>query len=245
LRSVFGKLDPEEEPARYTAFVSRVLEQALREERDPSVRLEIANRVIELISGFQDHEHRLLGRLHRIREYVRRGNDQRAGVEPQSHRPGHALILERFVAEFDTYWHSREFQDYDPAAPERFREAISRERNRTDPAAAPFFDLTPHPFQERILEALAAERSAHGHWRNLVIAATGTGKTVVAAFEDVRLDSPEDRGRRRKSLCRSGSHSRRWENRTMSRAILTSIPFSSPLKNVYCPPLGKLMTLLR
>jgi hypothetical protein len=57
LRSVFGKLDPEEEPARYTAFVSRVLEQALREERDPTVRLEIANRVIELISGFQDHEH--------------------------------------------------------------------------------------------------------------------------------------------------------------------------------------------
>ena len=52
LRSVFGKLDPEEEPARYTAFVSRVLEQALREERDPSVRIEIANRVIELISGF-------------------------------------------------------------------------------------------------------------------------------------------------------------------------------------------------
>ena len=26
-------------------------------------------------------------------------------------------ILERFVAEFDTYWHSREFQDYDPDAP--------------------------------------------------------------------------------------------------------------------------------
>ena len=113
-------------------------------------------------------------------------------------------ILERFVAEFDTYWHSREIQDYDPDAPERFREAIARERNRTGPAAATFFDLTPHPFQERILEALAAERTAHGHWRNLVIAATGTGKTVVAAFEDVRIDSPEDRGRRRKLLCRSG-----------------------------------------
>ena len=37
LRSVFGKLDPEEEPSRYTAFVARVLEQALREERDPAV----------------------------------------------------------------------------------------------------------------------------------------------------------------------------------------------------------------
>lgn len=30
LRSVFGKLDPEEEPNRLAAFVSRVLEKALR-----------------------------------------------------------------------------------------------------------------------------------------------------------------------------------------------------------------------
>jgi len=57
LRSVFGKLDPEEEPSRYTAFVARVLEQALREESEPAVRLEIANRVIGLISGFRHHEH--------------------------------------------------------------------------------------------------------------------------------------------------------------------------------------------
>ncbi len=96
-------------------------------------------------------------------------------------------ILERFSAEFDTYWHSREFQEFDPDAPQRFREAIARQRNRTDPAAAPFFDLTPHPFQERILEALAAERTAHDRWRNLVIAATGTGKTVVAAFDFERF----------------------------------------------------------
>jgi len=45
-------------------------------------------------------------------------------------------ILERFVAEFDTYWHSREFQDHDIAAPARFREAIARERNRTGPIGA-------------------------------------------------------------------------------------------------------------
>ena len=37
LRSVFGKLDPEEEPSRYTAFVARVLEQALREESASAV----------------------------------------------------------------------------------------------------------------------------------------------------------------------------------------------------------------
>ncbi|MCK7513427.1 MAG: DEAD/DEAH box helicase family protein [Desulfobacterales bacterium] len=46
-----------------------------------------------------------------------------------------------------------------------------------------FFDITPHPFQERILEALERERAVHNRFRNLVIAATGTGKTVVAAFD--------------------------------------------------------------
>jgi superfamily II DNA or RNA helicase len=47
--------------------------------------------------------------------------------------------------------------------------------------------FSPHPFQERILEALETERSLRGHTRNLVIAATGTGKTVVAAFDFKRF----------------------------------------------------------
>ena len=50
-----------------------------------------------------------------------------------------------------------------------------------------FFDLRPHPFQERIIEALERERTVHDRWRNLVIAATGTGKTVVAAFDFKRF----------------------------------------------------------
>ncbi|MFN7141908.1 MAG: DEAD/DEAH box helicase, partial [Limisphaerales bacterium] len=49
------------------------------------------------------------------------------------------------------------------------------------------FDIRPHAFQERILDALEAERLVHGEWRNLVVAATGTGKTVVAAFDFKRF----------------------------------------------------------
>ena len=48
-------------------------------------------------------------------------------------------------------------------------------------------DMAPHPFQERILDALEAERSVHNRWRNLIVAATGTGKTVVAAFDFKRF----------------------------------------------------------
>lgn len=51
LRSVFGKLDPEEEPARYAAFLAKVLEKALRLEDDPEKRLRLCNEIVERIAG--------------------------------------------------------------------------------------------------------------------------------------------------------------------------------------------------
>lgn len=98
-----------------------------------------------------------------------------------------AHILEKFSVEFETYWNSREFVSFDPERPELFRAAIARGKNGSTNGPAVFFDLRPHPFQERILEALERERTSHDRWRNLVIAATGTGKTVVAAFDFKRF----------------------------------------------------------
>ncbi|MGH3812954.1 MAG: DUF3427 domain-containing protein, partial [Pseudonocardiaceae bacterium] len=48
-------------------------------------------------------------------------------------------------------------------------------------------EVRPRPHQERILEALDAERAVHDRHRNLIVAATGTGKTVVAALDYQRL----------------------------------------------------------
>ena len=95
-------------------------------------------------------------------------------------------IMERFSAEFETYWSREEFVPYDQSQSARFREAISF-ANRSDRGGGPMFfaDIRPYPFQERILEALIAARQA-GSFRNLVIAATGTGKTVMAAFDYAR-----------------------------------------------------------
>ena len=53
--------------------------------------------------------------------------------------------------------------------------------------------MRPHPFQERILEALDRDRLVHGRKRNLVVAATGTGKTVVAAFDFRRFHERKNR----------------------------------------------------
>lgn len=47
--------------------------------------------------------------------------------------------------------------------------------------------FTPYPHQRRMLEALEVERQVFNRHRNLIIAATGTGKTVVAALDYHRL----------------------------------------------------------
>ena len=57
LRSVLGKIDFEEQPARYAAFLAAVIEQALRHETDPASRLAFCNRLIEQISGLPDRAH--------------------------------------------------------------------------------------------------------------------------------------------------------------------------------------------
>lgn len=95
-------------------------------------------------------------------------------------------ILEKFTAEFETYWNSRDFIPFDPDDPGQLREAISRARTQKQRAQV-FFDLRPHPFQERILEELEQDRNINNQYRNLVVAATGTGKTVIAAFDFQRF----------------------------------------------------------
>ena len=98
-----------------------------------------------------------------------------------------ATVLRKFSAAFEHYWNDPEFQPY-TATPEhrhRFDESVRRQVRATN-AAFMALRVRPHTHQEQILEALDAER-ARGHTRNLVVAATGTGKTVVAALDFKRL----------------------------------------------------------
>lgn len=93
-------------------------------------------------------------------------------------------IIDKFQKTFDTYWQDSEFELFDPNQhTEKLRIALKRERinERNDPAA--YFDIKPFPFQEEILENLETERVVHLRFRNLIVAATGTGKTVISAFD--------------------------------------------------------------
>ncbi len=91
-------------------------------------------------------------------------------------------ILERFAAEFSAYWESDEFEPYTEADFIRFRQAIAAHKQRDRDGVTFFAEITPRPFQLRILEAIYAARQ-RGSFRNLVVAATGTGKTVISALD--------------------------------------------------------------
>jgi len=97
-------------------------------------------------------------------------------------------IIDKFKKTFDTYWNDSEFEHYEIATQQdKLRRAIQEAKG--SPAGvqiATFFEITPFPFQQEILERLEAER-ANGNYKNLVVAATGTGKTVISAFDFKRF----------------------------------------------------------
>ena len=94
----------------------------------------------------------------------------------------------KVCATFDTYWNDNEFVLYESESRERLSQALEQERGGGHGnAIRTILDIRPYPFQQEILDKLAAERVVHGRFRNLVVAATGTGKTVVSAFDYARF----------------------------------------------------------
>ena len=101
-------------------------------------------------------------------------------------------LLEKFRATFDSYWESQEFEPYAPIKDgDRLRAALeTASGSRTsDRVTITLSGLEVHPkaYQAEMLEQLDAERTIHDRHRNLIVAATGTGKTVIAALDYRRL----------------------------------------------------------
>lgn len=97
-------------------------------------------------------------------------------------------VLSELSAAFQNYWDDEEFVPFET---QEFAEFSRAERPRGELHAV--FDLQPRPFQRKVLERLTAEREVHGRHSNLIVAATGTGKTVIAALDYRRLCASADR----------------------------------------------------
>lgn len=97
-------------------------------------------------------------------------------------------IIKSALATFEMYWNSENFEDFRKGGIEKFRRelAVQRSRNSGSPVEVlSRYQLLPH--QKAILDRLQVEREENGLTRNLVVAATGTGKTVVSAFDYKRF----------------------------------------------------------
>ena len=96
--------------------------------------------------------------------------------------------IDKIGATFESYWNSSEFEYYSEDQKERLARALNAEKYAGKPDAEIYtMDILPYSYQQEILDKLEAERKIRGYYRNLVVAATGTGKTVISAFDYKRF----------------------------------------------------------
>ncbi|MGQ4387861.1 DUF3427 domain-containing protein [Streptomyces sp. SAS_270] len=103
-------------------------------------------------------------------------------------------VLRKFEATFEAYWSDPSFESYDPDTDgDRLTEALAIAGGTSSTSAAERritlsgLEVRPYPHQRDMLERLDVEREVHNRHRNLLVAATGTGKTVMAALDYKQL----------------------------------------------------------
>lgn len=102
-------------------------------------------------------------------------------------------LLDKFQSTFDTYWQNDpSFEQYDPDLDrDRLDDALAEASRIKNTKSLTInisgLEVRPYPYQQIMLDEIQAEREIHGRHRNLVVAATGTGKTVLAALDYRRI----------------------------------------------------------
>jgi superfamily II DNA or RNA helicase len=98
-------------------------------------------------------------------------------------------IIEKSLNTFESYWASNEFELFDGSAASKTKlsEALQSASVQKNESPSFFFEIKPYAHQRDVLEQLNVERQLHGRWKNLVVAATGTGKTLISAFDFARF----------------------------------------------------------
>ena len=92
-------------------------------------------------------------------------------------------VFNKVIGSFDGYWNSDEFDFFTKEKSEMLRKVLNGSSNQPKDHREYFFDIKPYPYQQAILDKLTAEREVHNNYKNLIVAATGCGKTIIAAFD--------------------------------------------------------------
>ena len=94
-------------------------------------------------------------------------------------------IIDKFKKTFEAYWQNSEFESFDKNKhSQKLIDALKQGKfSKEYTFTTTYFDIKPFHYQNEILEKLEVERTVHNRHRNLLVAATGTGKTVISAFD--------------------------------------------------------------
>lgn len=92
-------------------------------------------------------------------------------------------IIKTALATFEMYWNSSNFEDFRIGGIDKFNKEICRNTFHSDTLEFVYQKYSILPHQKQILDKLRVEREDRGNNKNLIVAATGTGKTVISAFD--------------------------------------------------------------
>ena len=95
-------------------------------------------------------------------------------------------IVKKFQVSFLTYWNDETFETFDPndeECREKLQYELAYPKESVNNNRSLHLSFRPYVYQQEILDHLAAERELYGRFKNLLVAATGVGKTIIAAFD--------------------------------------------------------------
>lgn len=145
-------------------------------------------------------------------------------------------VLEKFKATFESYWNSDEFYFFNADNGEdrqQLKTALKKKTYAERSDIAFSFDIRPYYYQKEMLEKLQVEREVFGRFKNLLVAATGVGKTVISAFDYKRFK--QKNAGQAKLLFVAHREEILKQSRDTFRAILKDFNFSDMLVGGHVP----------
>ncbi|MGP4080000.1 DUF3427 domain-containing protein [Pseudalkalibacillus sp. R45] len=98
-------------------------------------------------------------------------------------------VMKKVDATFETYWNDEEFVTFnheDESDRNQLKTTLKKSTREETPLHFSF-EIKPYHYQKEILENLQVEREVYNRNKNLLVAATGVGKTVISAFDFKRF----------------------------------------------------------
>ena len=93
-------------------------------------------------------------------------------------------IVKKFSVSFESYWNDDTFETFDPnddACRKKLQDELSKPMFEKKNQRHLQLEFRPYAYQQEILDNLEAEREVHGHYNNLVVAATGAHTIILTS----------------------------------------------------------------